>query len=153
MLRWPTGLLALALVPLGGCAGDDAATGEPLVVISGPEAFEQLELRDQDDEVLWRLVAERPAPLAKLVYGVVPADFRQETPPGGGPPRELMPGEPLALESITPLRIFHHEGFADLDQGFEIDHWEMTLRDPPTRLHRTDLPPAEASLDGTEAEP
>jgi hypothetical protein len=133
MPRWPAGLIALALLPLGGCAGGDQPTDSPLVVISGPKAFERFELRDERQEVIWLLVADEPAPLAQLVYGDVPAGFRQETPAHAGRPRDLMPGEPLALESVTPLRIFHHEGFAADSQRFEIDTWEMRLRHPPAR--------------------
>ncbi len=73
-------------------------------------------------------MADEPEPLATLVYGEVPAGFRQETPAGGGAPRELMAGEPLVLDSVTPRRTFRHEGFAAGDGRLSIDHWEMRLR-------------------------
>ena len=51
-------LVVLALVLTGGCAGDGSAAREPLLVISGPEAFEGFELRDHRERVVWRLVAD-----------------------------------------------------------------------------------------------
>ena len=75
--RWPA-LVALALLSLGAC--DRGASVEPLLVISGPEAFERLELRDGRNEVVWRLSADEPAPLERLVYAEVPPGFRQEAP-------------------------------------------------------------------------
>ena len=80
------GPLALALLWLGGCGGEPPATSDPLLVISGPREFLSLELRDGAEEVLWRLVAERPTALSEVVYGEVPAGFRQEAPPAGVPP-------------------------------------------------------------------
>ena len=124
-----SGLAALALLALGAC--DRGPADEPLLVISGPEAFERLELRDGRDRVIWRLAADEPAPLERLVYGDVPPGFRQEAPAGGAPPRELLAGEPLLLESVTPLRVFRHWGFAQADRRLSIDSWEMELREPP----------------------
>jgi hypothetical protein len=131
MARWLPGLVTLALLPLGGCAGGDRAAEQPFMVIAGPEAFVGFELRSAGEEVLWHLVADEPVPLRQLVYGDVPAGFRQEAPVGGGRPRSLMPGEPLTLQSVTPLRVFLHEGFAASGQRFSIDYWEMRLRSPP----------------------
>jgi hypothetical protein len=142
MSRRLIGLVALAVLPLGGCAGDEPAETEPLLVISGPEAFLRFELRDADARVLWLLVADEPVPLTELVYGDVPAGFRQEAPAEGALPRPLIAGEPLTLESITPKRIFHHEGFAASLQRFSIDHWEMRLRRPPRPPALDGEPPA-----------
>ncbi len=132
--RLPSALLALALAvpPLGGCAGDRSAAPDPLVVISGPKAFQSFALRDAADRVIWRLAADPPAPVPELLYGDVPAGFRQETPAGGDVPRALVLGEMLRLESVTPLRVFKHEGWVTSGQRLSIDHWEMKLRHPPT---------------------
>ncbi len=129
MARRLPGLIAFALLPLLGCAVDERATPDPFLVISGPKAFLRFELRDSAEQVVWRLVAEEPTPLAQLVYGDVPPGFDQEAPAGGERPRSLMAGELLILESITPLRVFRHEGFAS-GQRFSIDYWEMKLRHP-----------------------
>ena len=127
MLRCVTPLLALALVPLAGCSRGEPAA-DPLLVISGPKAFLRLELRDAGDRVLWRLVADEPAPLSLLFYGRVPQGFRQEIPARGGPPRALFVGEPLTLESTTPLRVFNHEGVVASRQRFSINNSRMRLR-------------------------
>ena len=139
MARCPAGIVALALLPLGGCAGGEPAR-EPLVAIAGPKAFESIELRD-GEQVLWRVVADEPAALGELVYGHVPAGFRQETPAGSARPRALVIGEPLTLESITPLRVFLHEGFVASGQRLSIDFWEVKLRHPP-EPPGLDAPPA-----------
>ncbi len=67
MVRCLPALIALALVPLAGCSGGDPAAADPLLLISGPEAFLRLELRDAGEQVIWRLVADEPAPLSQLV--------------------------------------------------------------------------------------
>ena len=126
--RYPA-LLALTLPALLGCAVEGPVQA-PLVVISGPKAFHSFELRDGQDRVLWRLTADEPAPVSELVYGQVPAGFRQEA-PAAGAPRALMLGELLRLESVTPLRTFHHEGWVDTGQRLAVEHWEMKLRHPP----------------------
>ena len=131
MARRLPGLASLALLWLGGCAGSGGAAGEPLLVISGPETFESFELRDHRDRVIWRLVADEPAAVERLVYGQVPAGFRQEAPAAGAPPRGLLAGEPLYLESLTPRRMFRHWGYAEDDRRLSIDSWEMKLREPP----------------------
>ena len=136
--------IALALLPLGGCAGSEPA--DPLVVIAGPKAFSLFELRDSDDRVVWRVSAEEPAPVAELFYGEIPAGFRQQTPAGRGRPRPLVVGELLSLRSVTPRRIFHHEGYVVSRLRLSIDHWEMELRNPPA--------PAETdALDAAPAPP
>lgn len=140
MPRCPAAVLAVVALSLGGCAGGEPAGPEPLVAISGPAGFESFELRD-GRQVLWRLVAREPAPLTELVYGVVPAGFRQETPAGAAAPRELVVGELLYLESTTPSRIFRHEGFVVSGQRLSIDAWQMELRQPPA-APRLDEPPA-----------
>ncbi len=124
----PPGLLALTLLASIGCAGERSPG--PLVVISGPEAFHSFALRDAADRVIWSLAADPPAAVSELVYGEVPPGFRQETPAGGGAPRVLVAGELLRLESVTPLRIFRHEGWVASGQRLSIDHWEMILRPP-----------------------
>ena len=126
-------LLLLALLPLAGCTVDGPATADPLVVISGPKAFDSFELLDERDRVLWRLVAAPAAPVSELFYGQVPAGFRQETPADGSAPRALRIGEPLRLESVTPRRVFRHEGWLASGQRLSIEHWEMRLRQPPER--------------------
>lgn len=132
------GLLALALLASAGCG--ECPAPEPLVVISGPKAFHSFALRDEADRVIWSLAADPPAPVSELVYGRVPQGFRQETPAEGGRPRALVVGELLRLESVTPRRIFKHEGWVARDQRLSIEHWEMILR------HRgepeLDVPPA-----------
>ena len=140
MIRCPAGLLLLALVALGGCAGGESLAPDPLVAIAGPDDFESFELRD-GQRVLWRVVADEPTPLDEIVYGQVPAGFRQETPAGGAGPRALVTGELLVLESMTPSRVFHHEGLVVDGQRLAIDFWEMRLRQPsgPAGL---DDPPA-----------
>ncbi len=126
MVRCRSGWLAGALLLVAGCAGDEPAARSPLVAIAGPEAFESFELRS-GEQVVWRLVASEPTPLDELVYGDVPAGFRQETPAGAASPRPLVEGELLRLESITPRRIFLHEGFVT-GQRLSIDFWEVKLR-------------------------
>ncbi len=135
-------LVAVALLPLGGCAVGETVI-DPLVVISGPRAFSRFELRDADDRVIWSLAADEPAPVAELVYGEVPPGFSQEAPAGDGRPRALVVGELLTLESATPLRFFHHEGFVTGGQRLSIEYWEMKLRNPP----------ASAELDGGPGPP
>ena len=131
MARWLPGLIALAILPLGGCA-DGIQTGvDPLVMMAGPDAFQRFELRDANGQAVWSLAADPPVPLQQLFYGEVPAGFRQEVPPGGVNPRPLILGEPLSLESVTARRVFHHEGFVASGQRLSIDFWEMKLRDPP----------------------
>lgn len=140
-------LVTLVLLPLGGCAGDGPAASDPLVVISGPEAFNSFALLDEQNRVLWRLVAERPAPVDALFYGRVPQGFRQETPADGSAPRALMLGEPLRLESVTPRRVFQHEGWAASSRRLSIEYWEMKLRTAPEapRLDDAALPPYQVS--------
>jgi hypothetical protein len=139
MSRWST-LMAICLPLLGGCAGEQRI--EPLVVIAGPRAFTSFELRDAEETVLWRLVADPAAPVAELVYGVVPDGFRREIPTRGRP-RDLLFGEQLTLESITPLRRFRHEGFVDTHQRLSVDRWAVVLHDPPepAELDAALLPP------------
>ena len=126
-----TALLGLALLALAGCAVDGQAAADPLVVISGPKRFHSFELLDDRDQVIWRLVAAEPAPVDELYYGQVPAGFRQEEPADGSAPRALVEGEPLRLESVTPLRVFQHEGWVASGQRLTIEHWRMRLRNPP----------------------
>jgi hypothetical protein len=140
MVRSPSGWLAAALLLLTGCAGGEPAARSPLVAIAGPEAFESFELRS-GEQVLWRLVADEPTPLDELVYGDVPVGFRQETPAGATVPRALVEGELLQLESVTPRRVFLHEGFVTGDQRLSIDFWEMKLRRSP-ETPELDDPPA-----------
>lgn len=132
--------LACALLLVVGCAGGEPAARSPLVAIAGPEAFESFELKD-GDRVLWRVVADEPTPLDEIVYGDVPAGFRQETPPDAASPRALREGELLRLESVTPRRIFLHEGFVAGGQQLVIDFWEVKLRHPP-EAPELDAPPA-----------
>lgn len=136
-------LLAMTVLPLAGCFAGGPAVDQPLVVISGPRAFSRFELRDADQSLLWSLVADEPAPVSALVYGVVPAGFRQQSPPDGARPRSLVAGEPLALESVTAVHVFRHQGFADTGQRLAINSWGMTLRNPP----------APAELDAAPREP
>jgi hypothetical protein len=144
MFRYLSALFALAVVPLGACAGGEPVpAADPLVVIVGPKAFLSFELRDEREGVIWRLVADEAAPLSEVFYGEIPAGFRQEVPAGGEPPRPLLFGEWLTLESVTPLRLFRHEGFVVSGQRLSIDRWEMKLHDRPT--------PAE--VDATREEP
>ncbi len=142
MTRWLPAVVAATLLGLGGCAVDAPGATDPLVVISGPKAFHSFELKDAAEQVLWRLVADPPAPVSALVYGAVPAGFRQETPAGDGRPRQLMMGELLRLESVTPLRVFQHEGWVESGPRLSIEHWQMRLRHPPP----------EVALDGEPAE-
>ena len=139
---------ALALLPLAGCSGREPA--DPLVVIAGPKAFSRFELRDVDDRVVWRVSAEEPVPVAQLFYGEIPAGFRQETPAGRERPRPLVVGELLSLRSVTPLRVFHHEGYVAGHLGLSIDHWETKLRNPPASA---ELDPANPELDDAPATP
>lgn len=125
--RLSPGLLCLALLAAAGCAAERSAP-DPLLVISGPETFESFALRDGADRVIWTLAADPPAPVSELVYGEVPPGFRQETPAGGGRPRALVRGELLRLESVTPLRLFKHEGWVDTGQRLSVERWEMILR-------------------------
>jgi hypothetical protein len=134
MIRWLPAVLAATLLPLGGCAAEEPGDVDALVVISGPKAFHSFELRDDAERVLWRLVADPPAPVSELVYGDVPAGFRQESPGGGGRPRQLIVGELLRLESVTPLRVFQHEGWVESGPRLSIEHWQMELRHPPQRV-------------------
>lgn len=139
MSRRTAAALAVVVLSLGGCAGGEPAGPEPLVAISGPTDFESFELRD-GRQVLWRLVADEPMALNELVYGEVPAGFHQETPAGAAAPRELVIGELLYLESVTPSRIFRHEGFVVSGQRLSIDFWEMELRHPPAPAGLDDSP-------------
>ncbi|MFQ5351282.1 MAG: hypothetical protein ACE5EG_12645, partial [Thermoanaerobaculia bacterium] len=111
---------------------------EPLVVIAGPKRFSGFELRDAEDRVIWRLVADEPAPVAALFYGEIPAGFRQQAPAEPDRPRPLVLGELLTLRSTTSLRIFHHEGYVVSRQRLTIDHWEMKLRNPPAAAEPAD---------------
>lgn len=129
MARLLPAVLAATLLPLGGCGAGTSGGADPLVVISGPEAFSSFELKDAE-RVIWRLVADPAAPVSELFYGEVPAGFRQETPADGGRPRQLTLGEPLWLESVTPRRVFHHEGWVASGRRLSIDHWRMELRRP-----------------------
>lgn len=119
------GLLAL----VAACAGEEPER-EPFLVISGPRAFTSVELREPDETTIWRLTADPPAPLTALFYGEVPPGFLQELPDASGPPRPLLPGEPLVVVSTTPDREFRHVGYAAGPGRFSIDTWEMRLRRP-----------------------
>ena len=141
MVRLSPAVVALALLPLAGCAGNEPAPPAPLVVISGPKAFQSFALHDAEDRVIWRLVANQPAPVTALFYGAVPAGFHQETPADGERPRPLVLGEPIRLESVTARRVFRHEGWVDFGRRFSIESWEMILRDPPAPPS-VDAPPA-----------
>lgn len=141
MARLSTAVVALALLPLGGCAGNEPARADPLVVISGPKAFQSFALHDGEDRLIWRVVADPPAAVEALFFGAVPAGFRQETPANGDRPRPLVIGEPIRLESITPRRVFRHQGWVDGGRRFSIESWRMILRDPPAPS-AVDAPPA-----------
>jgi hypothetical protein len=131
-------VIALTLLPLTGCVNNPPA--DPLVVIAGPKAFSSFEVRDIDELVIWRVVTDEPAPVEALFYGEMPAGFRQELPADHRKPRPLMVGELLFMESVTPLRIFHHEGYVTDGGRLATEHWEMQLRNPPTPLKLDDEP-------------
>ena len=150
-------VIALALLPLAGCAGREPA--DPLVVIAGPKAFSGFELSDADDRVIWRVAADVPAPVVELFYGETPTGFRQEAPAGRARPRPLVVGELLTLKSITPLRVFHHEGYVASRRQLSVEHWEMKLRGIPAPA-KLDIPapaeldpPASAGLDDAATPP
>ena len=142
-------VLTLVLLPLGGCAGREPA--DPLVVIAGPKAFSGFELSDADERVIWRMAADVPAPVVELFYGETPAGFRQEAPAGRARPRPLVVGELLTLRSITPLRIFHHEGYVASRLQLSVEHWEMKLRYPPAPAEAD--PPTQTGLDDAATPP
>lgn len=129
--RRPPAPIGLALLLFTACAADGPPVPDPLVVISGPEAFESMQLVDERERVIWRLVASPPGPVNELVYGEVPAGFDQEIPADGGPPRPLTIGEPMRIESVTPRRLFRHEGWVVAGPRLSLEHWEMKLRQPP----------------------
>ncbi len=128
MNRFGAASTALVLLGAAACAADKPASEDPFVMISGPRAFLSIEVRDASEAVLWRLVADAPTPLPELVWGEVPAGFRQQVPAPGEAPRPLVAGEPLALESITPQRIFHHRGHVARGSRLTIEGWAMELR-------------------------
>ncbi len=144
-------LAAAVLTLLAACAGEPAS--EPFLVVSGPKAFVRIELRDGGSREVWRLVADRPVALSELVYGRVPAGFRQEFPAAGAPPRELLTGEPLTLLTTTARRTFRHEGYAASPRRLVIEDWEMRLREPPPPPALDAAPAATYEDPGNAGEP
>lgn len=143
-------VIGLVLMSLPGCAGREHV--DPLVVIAGPKGFTQFEVRDADDRLIWHVVANAPAPVAELYYGELPAGFHQETPADRVKPRPLAFGEFLSLRSVTPRRIFHHEGYVSSHQQLSIEYWEMNLRNPPAPAVPDDAP-TPPELDDAPAPP
>ena len=118
----PVSALVFGLVANGCSPGFEPET--PLLVAAGPDSFISFEMRASTGEVIWRLEAEHPAPIATLVYAKVPQGFRQ-TLPAGSPPRPLKIGEGLTLESRIPDRLFLHRAFAKTESTVTVLANEM----------------------------
>ena len=98
------------------------------LTIARPAVVESFEIKDVSGKVLWRISTTKPEPLRRLEYGRVPSGYVQETPVDGLSPRALRSGELLNAKTVTPERIFEHQGEAVGTDGFLGGGWESTPR-------------------------
>lgn len=121
-------LAGLAFLGLIACSPEKQA--EPFVLIAGPKEVLRFQVDDEEGLTLWAFEARSPRTLDHVLFGIVPAGFAQVEPPGDRPPRFLVPGELLRVETLTRRRRFTHIGIARSDTGMEILNYSMELVDP-----------------------
>jgi hypothetical protein len=83
-------LCLLFLGLLSGCQCEQA------VCFESPTTVDRLEIRDQNNRVLWRLIGDGKHRIQDVTWAIVPAGYSQ-TIPISGVPRPLRTGEPLLL--------------------------------------------------------
>jgi hypothetical protein len=108
----------LAAAPL--FASCDSKSSESFLLIAGPFEVRSFEVLDAKGETIWRLEAEPPRPVPRLLWTRVPAGFAQSVPVPSQPPRDLITGEALQVETRTPSRVFTHTGIAKSRRTFHI---------------------------------
>jgi hypothetical protein len=119
-------ILASALLlaaPLIASCGSKSP--ESFLLIAGPFEIRNFEVLDAKGETIWRLEADPPRPISRLLWSRIPAGFTQSVPRHGQPPRDLITGEKIQVETRTSSRVFTHTGIAKSTRTFDITDSSM----------------------------
>jgi hypothetical protein len=117
-----TSALLLAAPLFASC---DSKNSDFFLLIAGPFEIRSFEVLDVKGETIWRLEADPPRPISRLLWNRIPAGFTQSVPGRGQPPRDLITGEKLQVETRTSSRVFTHTGIAKSTRTFEITNSSM----------------------------